>query len=481
VLALCPIALCLLALVARAPAAAATLPDGPLGASLRLSEASLQHLTGSTSSPAPGPAPAGAGEGPLPAGVAQASGTPYVDGVSDQSLPDWDGSFARGYFAGFFRDTWTSGLSAHIAFARYVVQWNVLSGAYPVYLAELEAWYTDVLELGLTPELSLASYDGVLPSEPAAYRASLAALLSRFPAIRYLEAWDEPNATGLSPATAAAYTDSAAALCAEHGCAVIAGNLLDSPGMLAYERAYERGLAPGRFVNWGVHPYHAVKARDPRTVLAFRSNLPAGGAGARIWFTEIGAYRCEDGARYEPFGERAQALDASWLVNRLMPAIQPVHVFYYETLFKNGLPPPCDPSDADTALYVPSADPNAPDAPRAAASYIYGDRGFPIAYTGAGSAGVTTGGWAVLTASVYPGGFFDAHYRFEYGLTAAYGSSSTVGDAGSGLGRVQARALIGGLRPGAAYHFRIVVWNVEGASYGADRTFTANAFDPASG
>lgn len=327
----------------------------PLSASLALSEAPLRSLTGVSLAP---------------------PRTAYVDGISDQSLPYWDGSFAGSYSAGFFHDAWVTGLSSHISLARYVVQWNVMSGAHPDYLAQLESWYSDVLTLGLTPEVSLAAYDGVLPASSPEYRAALQGLLDRFPATAYVEAWDEPNDTsGLTAVTAAHYTLIAQSLCQSRGCTVIAGNLLDSASMVAYERAYASALRPFDFADWGVHPYLAVKEHDPATVLAFRSNLPAAGAGARIWFTEIGAYRCEGGTRPALRGERAQALDASWLVNRLMPEVQPAHVFYYEFLFKDRRPPPCDRSDSDTALYAPSGDRSALDVPRAAASYIYDDRG----------------------------------------------------------------------------------------------------------
>jgi hypothetical protein len=332
----------------------------PLTGSLALSEAPLRSLTGGGLGPA---------------------GTPYIDGVSDQSLSSWDGSFGNGGFAGFFRDAWvTDGLSSHIELARYVVQWNVISGAHPDYLARLEAWYRDVLTLGLTPEVSLAAYDGVLPASPPEYRAALQALLDRFPATAYVEAWDEPNDTpGLTAATAARYTLIAQSLCQSRGCTVIAGNLLDSASMTTFERRYAQALYPTRLADWGIHPYFAVKTHSAATVLAFRSNLPGAGAGERIWFTEVGAYRCEGGARPVLLGERAQALDASWLVNRLMPELQPAHVFYYEFLFRDHRPPPCDRFDSDTALYAPVGGPGSVDAPRLAASYIYGDRGASLA------------------------------------------------------------------------------------------------------
>jgi hypothetical protein len=355
----CLVVLCGLAFVspraAGADAGARPYYTAPTPGSLALPEASLQSLAG---------------------GGLRSSGAPYVDGISDQSLPYWDPSFAGAYSAGFFHDAWVAGLSSHIALARYVVQWNVMSGAYPNYLEQLESWYRDVLTLGLTPEISLAAYDGVLPGSYREYRAALQALLDRFPATSYVEAWDEPNATpGPPAATAARYTLIARSLCRDRGCTVIAGNFLDSASMIAYEREYERALRLASLADWGIHPYLAVKTRDAQTVMEFKSALPRAGAGERVWFTEVGAYRCEGGARPELRGERAQALDASWLVNRLMPAAQPVHVFYYEFLFKERRPPPCDRSDSDTALYAPAGGRGSGDAPRLAAAYIYGDRG----------------------------------------------------------------------------------------------------------
>ncbi len=363
----CPMVLCWLAFAFASPRAAnagvSPYDAGPMTGSLALSEVPLQSLAGGGLHPA---------------------GAPYVDGISDQSLPSWDRSFAGAYSAGFFHDAWVAGLSSHISFARYVVQWNVMFGyAHPHYLAQLESWYRDVLTLGLTPDISLAAYDGALPGSSSEYLAALQALLDRFPATAYVEAWNEPNDTpGLSAGTAARYTLAAQSLCRARGCTVIAGNFLDSASMTAYEREYARALYPASLANWGIHPYAAVKTRTPAPVLAFRSNLPDAGAGERIWFTEVGAYRCEGGARPELLGERAQALDASWLVNRLMPEIQPAHVFYYEFLFKDRRSPPCDRSDSDTALYAPAGDRNGVDVPRAAASYIYDDRGIPLAYAG---------------------------------------------------------------------------------------------------
>jgi len=351
----------------------------------------------------------------------------------------------------------------------------VMSGSYPAYLAKYEAWYRASSALGLTPEIAVTSYDGVLPTSASEYQQKIELLLDLKP-VRYFEPWNEPNSKPfLSPATAAQFTNAAYLLCQSKECTLIAGDLLDSPNMVGYETDYEKDLSPPDPANWGVHPYYAVKAQSEASVVDFRANLP--NSADAIWFTEIGAYNC---IRGEQLGELHQAIQASWLVNRLMPSIEPAHVIYYEYL--DGNPPPCSGSDADTALYLVGHPPGAPDHPRPAANYVFTGRGVPSAYTGPASAVSSAAGSsnATVTGSVDPGGFFDTRYHFEYGPTTAYGSFSAEADAGSGSGAMVVASATGGLTPGVTYHYRLVAWNKEGTSeegpsVGADRTLQAGA------
>jgi hypothetical protein len=305
----------------------------------------------------------------------------YVDGISDQSLPEWDGDFDESWFAGLFDDTWAHGARAHVDFARYVVQWNVMSGDYPRYLREWEAWIEDVASIGLKPEIALTSYDGVLPGTQSEYRAELVEILGRARAlgepIGWVEAWNEPNGQGNEPARdAAAFTNAASSVCEEeYECTVIAGDFEDSPGVAAYEQEYIANLDPVP-ANWGVHPYYSVGEESEAPFETVREHLPNAGAGARIWFTEVAARKCTDfdGDLVEN-GEAGQARQADWLVNTLMRNAKPVHVFYYELLLKERKRPECQREGSDSALYEPSADPAEPDRPRLAASYIWGDEG----------------------------------------------------------------------------------------------------------
>jgi Glycosyl hydrolase catalytic core len=292
----------------------------------------------------------------------------------------WAGSFSAGQegdgpFTTFFGASWVGGPQRHIELTRYVVQWDVMEGTgYPEELAGLERWYDHTMELQLTPELALENYNCSgceAPTTTAKYTIELHELLRSFPGIQVVEAWNEPNNTHyssyVSPAAAARYMNAAYGLCQAQGCTAIAGDLLDSePNLLDYERSYEAYLQPRDPGNWGIHPYRAVKYMSDATVSSFRDALPDPAAD-HIWFTEIGAYYCEAQRTY---GERAQAEQARFLVDQLIPAFQPTHVFYYELAAGGDQPPACNEEQDDTALYAPRK-PGGPLIAREAAAIIF--------------------------------------------------------------------------------------------------------------
>ena len=73
-------------------------------------------------------------------------------------------------------------------------------------------------------------------------------------------------------------------------------------------------------------------------------------------------------------------------------------------------------------------------------------------------------------------------FKFDYGKTNTYGSSTGLVSAGSGTTNVPVTANITGLSPNTTYHFRLSATNANGTSTTGDRTFTTNqAGVPAAG
>lgn len=96
----------------------------------------------------------------------------------------------------------------------------------------------------------------------------------------------------------------------------------------------------------------------------------------------------------------------------------------------------------------------------------------PAVVTNAATSVTSTG--ATLNGTVNPEGA-DAPYKFDWGTTTAYGSSTTGGDAGSGTTAVNEANVLTGLTPSTTYHFRIEATNSGGTTLGADQQFTTSA------
>ena len=84
---------------------------------------------------------------------------------------------------------------------------------------------------------------------------------------------------------------------------------------------------------------------------------------------------------------------------------------------------------------------------------------------------------AILAASIDPGGE-ETTYRFEYGITVAYGSRVplTDSDVGAGSVDVSVSQTVSDLQPGTAYHYRVVATSAAGTTDGPDavlRTYAA--------
>jgi type IV secretory pathway TrbD component len=95
----------------------------------------------------------------------------------------------------------------------------------------------------------------------------------------------------------------------------------------------------------------------------------------------------------------------------------------------------------------------------------------PTATTGA-AAGVGETS-ATLNGTLGAGGSGTAY--FQYGTTAAYGSSTVAQSVGASSSPSPLAGAVAGLAPGTTYHFRLVAENSGGVVYGADQTFTTEA------
>ena len=96
----------------------------------------------------------------------------------------------------------------------------------------------------------------------------------------------------------------------------------------------------------------------------------------------------------------------------------------------------------------------------------------PVVVTGAASAVTHTS--ATVAGQVNPNGLATT-YRFEYGPTSAYGSSTHGASAGSGNALVGVSATLAALIPGGTYHYRLDATSSAGTVHGADRTFMTAA------
>jgi hypothetical protein len=93
----------------------------------------------------------------------------------------------------------------------------------------------------------------------------------------------------------------------------------------------------------------------------------------------------------------------------------------------------------------------------------------PTAATGAATAVGTSG--ATLNGSGNPGALA-ATGHFEYGPTSAYGSATSDQQLGDGAGSQAFSQPLAGLASGTTFHYRAVVSNAKGTTYGQDVTFT---------
>ncbi len=125
--------------------------------------------------------------------------------------------------------------------------------------------------------------------------------------------------------------------------------------------------------------------------------------------------------------------------------------------------------NAGQALGCPATDQRGEQRPQGSACDIGAYEAAPPSATTGAASGVGTSG-ATLTGSGANPELLPGHTYFQWGTTTSYGSQTIPETITAGaVGPFSAG--VSGLVPGTVYHFRAVVANIDGASYGADATF----------
>jgi hypothetical protein len=115
---------------------------------------------------------------------------------------------------------------------------------------------------------------------------------------------------------------------------------------------------------------------------------------------------------------------------------------------------------------------------RGAVEVFAAPENLPEVLTGAPATGVTATA-ADVSGTVNPGSVPVTSCRFEYGLSASYGSTASCAQSpGSGTSAVAVTASLT-VHPDETYHYRLVAVNANGIEYGADETFQTEAPPPA--
>jgi Glycosyl hydrolase catalytic core len=170
---------------------------------------------------------------------------------------------------------------------RIVLPWNAVETE-PVLL---EQWAGAVRDIGIDPLVVFgASRGDRCPNSPcrlptdAEYTADFQILRHDYPWLRTFTPWNEPNhvsqPTVGAPAAAAHYADLLAQSCPD--CRIVAGDMLDAPGMLGYLGEYRAALHTTPAA-WGLHNYYDTADFDDARTSAFIDAVPG-----PVWITETG-------------------------------------------------------------------------------------------------------------------------------------------------------------------------------------------------
>ena len=172
-----------------------------------------------------------------------------------------------------------------IRIARVVVPWDAMRSR------GVRKWLTAARRADVEPLVAFGHARGDrCPDAPCrlagvrTYKARFRAFHRRFPWVRSITPWNEPNhvsqPTVNAPGRAARYYNAVRAAC--HSCTVVAGDMLDASNMGRYLARYRRAL-PHEPAVWGLHNYFDTTYGGSE---GLRTMLRA--VKGRVWLTETG-------------------------------------------------------------------------------------------------------------------------------------------------------------------------------------------------
>jgi hypothetical protein len=150
----------------------------------------------------------------------------------------------------------------------------------------VDTWLREARRAGVRPFITFGHsrvHPRRLPSL-AEFRAAFRAFRDRYSQVRVYAPWNEINhasqPTSSAPARAAEYYNVVRAEC--RGCTVLAGDVLDQPGMTRYLAAYRRHVDGSPRI-WGLHNYADANRFRKSGLRAMLRSVPG-----EVWLTETG-------------------------------------------------------------------------------------------------------------------------------------------------------------------------------------------------
>ncbi|MGI8558177.1 MAG: hypothetical protein ACR2ND_07695 [Solirubrobacteraceae bacterium] len=225
-------------------------------------------------------------------------------------------------------------LSLGLTHARRAVAWDALDVRYQT--ADIAGWLRAARAAGVSPLISFdhSRRNGrhrVLPTAKQ-FRHQFARFHARYPWVRDYATWNEANYCGEitchHPELVAAYYHAMRSVCPH--CRILGAELLDVPGMLAWERKFVHAARVSPHY-WGLHNYVGANRFSTATT---RQLLRA--THGEVWFTEIAGLVARRNRRAVHFPQSAAhaALVTRFIFSklvRLSPRVTRVYLYQWDT------------------------------------------------------------------------------------------------------------------------------------------------------